>query len=431
MATMRIAPGERPDRFTVVVPGSKSVTNRAVLLAGVADGTSQIVAPLVSDDALDMLGAIGSLGAEVARGDDDGVWTIRGLGGAPAAGDRPTPVWCGMAGTVARFLLPMCAAGTGRFVLDADEQLRGRPIGQLVQALEAQGVTFAPAHPTHLPVALDADGLPGGSIAVDTTVSSQFVSGLLMSAPFAAAPSRFPIGEAVSRPYIDMTVDVMRAFGAQATATDDAAALAVATGRYRATRFAVEPDASTASYFLAAAAITGAEVRIDGLDPATSIQGDVRLVQLLTQMGCVASSSGGGVALRGPARLHGIVADMTDCSDVFMTLACVAVFADGPTTITGIANTRVKESDRVRAVAENLARLGIVTDAGPDHLTIHPGTPATARLPTYRDHRIAMAFSAIGLRTPVDIEDPGVVSKTCPTFFDLWPATGAAVTPGP
>jgi 3-phosphoshikimate 1-carboxyvinyltransferase len=336
-----------------------------------------------------------------------------------------------MAGTVARFLLPMCAAGTGRFVFDADAQLRGRPIGHLVEALEAQGVAFAPEHPTHLPVTMDAARLPGGAIAVDTTVSSQFVSGLLMSAPFATAPSRFPIGAAVSRPYIDMTVDVMRAFGAEVTGGADPAELAVATGAYRATRFAVEPDASTASYFLAAAAVTGSEVRIDGLDPATSVQGDVRLVPLLEQMGCVAQASDGGITLRGPAQLRGLVADMTDCTDVFMTLACVAVFADGPTTITGIANTRVKESDRVSAVAENLARLGIRTEAGPDHLTIHPGTPTTAQLPTYRDHRIAMAFSAIGLRTPVVIEEPSVVSKTCPTFFDLWPATGAEVTPGP
>jgi 3-phosphoshikimate 1-carboxyvinyltransferase len=428
MATMRIAPGDRPDAFAVVVPGSKSITNRAVLLAGVAQGASQIVAPLLSDDTLDMLGAIRSLGGEVTRG-DDAVWTIRGLGGAPVSAGR-TDVWCGMAGTVARFMLPMCAAGTGRFVFDADAQLRGRPIGHLVQALEGQGVAFDPAGPTHLPVAMDAAGLPGGAVDVDTTVSSQFVSGLLMSAPFATDPSRFPIRDAVSRPYIDMTAEVMRRFGAAVSPGDDPADLVVATGGYGATRFAVEPDASTASYFLAAAAVTGSRVTIGGLDPATSMQGDVRLVELLAQMGCEVQAAGGGVSLRGPQGLRGIVADMTDCTDVFMTLACVAVFADGPTTIHGIATTRVKESDRVSAVAENLARLGIRTEEGPDHLTIHPGTPTTALLPTYRDHRIAMAFSAIGLRTPVELEDPGVVSKTCPTFFDLWPATGAVVTPG-
>jgi 3-phosphoshikimate 1-carboxyvinyltransferase len=428
--TIRIAPGDVPDRFSVVVPGSKSITNRAVLLAGVAHGTSEIVAPLVSDDTLDMLGAVRALGAEVTRAEDDATWTIGGIGGPPAtAPAATTDVWCGMAGTVARFLLPMCAAGRGRFALDADAQLRGRPIGQLTAALERQGVRFDPPGPTHLPVTLEAAGLPGGPTEVDTSVSSQFVSGLLMSAPFAREAARFSVGEAVSRPYIDMTVDVMRRFGATVDAASAAATdLAVARGAYRATRFVVEPDASTASYFLAAAAVTGSQVAIDHLDPATSTQGDIRLVQLLGEMGCVATPAATGVALRGPRRLRGIVADMTDCTDVFMTLACVAVFADGPTTITGIATTRVKESDRVSAVAENLARLGIATDVGDDHITIHPGTPVSARLPTFRDHRIAMAFSVIGLRTPVEIEDPAVVRKTCPSFYELWPATGARAT---
>jgi 3-phosphoshikimate 1-carboxyvinyltransferase len=203
----------------------------------------------------------------------------------------------------------------------------------------------------------------------------------------------------------------------------------VAPGGYRATEFEIEPDASTASYFLASAALTGTTVELPGLDLSRTNQGDTELVGFLQQMGCEVTESG-NLELTGPLQLQGVEVDMGNSSDVFMTLACAAPFADGPTTIEGIGHARVKESDRIAATAENLRRLGIEVDEGPDHLRIHPGTPRTARLPTYEDHRIAMAFSLIGTHVPVQLEDPTVVHKTCPTFFELWRATGAGVVIG-
>ena len=194
--------------------------------------------------------------------------------------------------------------------------------------------------------------------------------------------------------------------------------MSVARGGYVATEFAVEPDVSTASYFLASAALTGTTVSLPGLDRSTTAQGDIELVGFLEQMGCTVRD-GDALELTGPAQLHGVTVDMGNSSDVFMTLACVAVFADGPTTIEGIGHARVKESDRIAACAENLRRLGIKVDEGPDYLRMHPGQPRPeTRLPTYEDHRIAMAFSLIGTRVPVMLEEPTVVGKTFPEFFD-------------
>jgi 3-phosphoshikimate 1-carboxyvinyltransferase len=216
----------------------------------------------------------------------------------------------------------------------------------------------------------------------------------------------------------------MRAFGVALQHGDGA--LSVTPGSYRATELEIEPDVSTASYFLASAALTGTTVTLPGLDLDLTRQGDIELVAHLERMGCVIAGRA-PLSLTGPTRLRGIEVDMGNSSDVFMTLACVAPFADGPTTITGVGHARVKESDRVGATAENLRRLGITVDEGPDFLRVHPGRPRGTRLPTFEDHRIAMAFSLIGTQVPVELDDPKVVAKTCPTFFDLWRRTGAVV----
>jgi 3-phosphoshikimate 1-carboxyvinyltransferase len=201
-------------------------------------------------------------------------------------------------------------------------------------------------------------------------------------------------------------------------------------GGYHADDYAVEPDASTASYFLASAALTGSEVTLARMHRHRTGQGDIVLAEHLATMGAELVDGPRGLSLRGPAGpLHGVHVDMADASDVFMTLACVAPFADSPSTIEGLSNVRVKESDRLAATAENLGRLGIAVEAGPDFIRVHPGSPhPDVRLPTYDDHRIAMAFSLIGTRVPVELEDPRVVDKTCPTFWELWPASGAEVT---
>jgi 3-phosphoshikimate 1-carboxyvinyltransferase len=300
--------------------------------------------------------------------------------------------------------------------------LRRRPLGPVLEALRAQGTVVEGGA---FPLGLDARGLAGGDVKVDASVSSQFLSGLLMAAPFARADTRLQFDVLVSKPYLDLTFDAMRAFGVDVEVA--AGALTVRRGGYNAARFEVEPDASTASYFLGAAAVTGTTTALSGLDRRVTAQGDIELAGFLEQMGC-RTHDGDAFELSGPEQLRGVTVNMGNSTDVFMTLACVAVFADGPTTIEGIGHARVKESDRISACAENLRLLGIEVDEGRDYLRVHPGIPrADVRLPTYEDHRIAMAFSVIGTRVPVVLEDPACVGKTFPEFFEVWPVTGAQV----
>jgi 3-phosphoshikimate 1-carboxyvinyltransferase len=419
MRLVRLAPGQPPDRWDVRVPGSKSITNRALLLAAVAEGTSILRHPLRSDDTQAMVGSLRALGSAIEDAEGD-AWRVRGLGGPPRGS---ADVWCSAAGTVARFLPAMLAAGSGTFGVDGVAQLRARPLRPLIDALVAQGASV-PDGATHLPLRLVANGLSGGTVAVDSRISSQFLSGLLMAAPLARAATRLVHGETVSRPYLRITESVMRRFGVEVSLGESESTCEPAA--YAGTEFDIEPDASTASYFLGHAAVTGTTVRLLGLDGAATRQGDIGLVDVLEAMGCRARLSP-TVEVTGPARLRGVEARMTDNTDVLMTVACIAPFADRPTTIEGVGHARVKESDRLSATAENLQRLGIRVEQGPDHLRVHPGTPRPARLPTYDDHRIAMAFALIGHHAEITLEDPDVVAKTCPTFFELWRRSGAHV----
>ncbi|HTU30937.1 MAG TPA: 3-phosphoshikimate 1-carboxyvinyltransferase [Solirubrobacteraceae bacterium] len=421
---VRVSPGSPPARWSLRVPGSKSLTNRALLIAGVAAGTTRLLAPLIADDTEVMMAALQTLGARLDRvdGADGDDVTIQGLGGPPAASAAGTTVDCGMAGTVGRFLVPVLAAGSGRFAVDGHPQLRRRPLGPVLAALRAQG---AEIDGESLPLSVTAHGLAGGVVDVDASVSSQFLSGLAIAAPLARAATTLRFGALVSAPYLDLTLEAMSRFGATVTRADGE--LQITARGYRAVdALEIEPDVSTASYFLASAAVTGTTVTLPGLDLDTTGQGDIELVAHLEAMGCAVPARA-PLSLTGPERLRGVRVDMNSSSDVFMTLACVAPFADGPTTITGIGHARVKESDRVDATARNLRTLGIQVEEGPDWLRVHPGTPRAVRLPTFEDHRIAMAFSLIGTRVAIELEDPGVVAKTCPPFFSLWPRTGAVV----
>jgi len=425
----RVAPGSAGAVWDVRVPGSKSITNRALLLAGVAAGESELVRPLRSDDTEVMAEALRTLGAtvtETREADGAEIWTVQGIGGGPrgdADSGAVTEVYCGMAGTAGRFLVPMLAAGHGSFRVDAHEQLRRRPLGPVLDALRAQG---AKIEGDSFPLTIRATGLEGGEVPVDASVSSQFLSGLLIAAPLARRATTLNFDALASAPYLDLTLDVIRAFGVEVSSR--AGSLTVQPQQYRPTRFEVEPDASSASYFLGSAALTGTTVRLPGLDRRVTAQGDIELAGFLEQMGCAVRDGADGLELTGPERLRGVTVNMGNSSDVFMTLACVAVFAEGPTMIEGIGHARVKESDRIDACASNLRRLGISVDEGPDFLRVHPGTPrADVRLPTYDDHRVAMAFSLIGARMPVVLEEPAVVGKTFPEFFAVWPLTGARV----
>ena len=431
-AARAIQPARAGLDVVVPVPGSKSVTNRALLLTALAEGESTLEGALAADDTTAFVEGLRSLGFAIA-GEAAGRLRVRGAAGRVPASQAS--VWCGDAGTAARFLLALCAAGHGRFTIDASAQMRRRPMGPLLAALRAQGAAFEPAGTTSLPVTVVGGGLAGGTATLPGDVSSQFVSALLMAAPLARAPLTITVDGLVSRPYVDMTLAMMAQFGVEAE-REGYAAVHLRPATYRARDYDVEPDASTASYFFGAAAITGGRVAVPGLRRRGGLQGDVRFVDVLEAMGCRVTEGDDGLTVEGPrdggagtgagtpaapAPLAGLTVDMADISDTFMTLAAIAPFASSPVTITGIANVRLKESDRIAAMEDGLRRAGVRTEPGIDHLRVLPGAPRAARIDPHGDHRIAMSFAVLGLRTPnVFIEDPACVRKTCPSFFDLW-----------
>jgi len=402
---------------TVRVPGSKSITNRALLLAALASGPSVLRGTLDADDTQAFAGGLRSLGVPVGT-DDDGAWRIAGAAGRFPADEAD--VFCAEAGTAARFLLAAAAAGDGAYHFDAAPQLRRRPMATLLEALRAQGAATEPPGAGGLPLTLLARGLAGGRLRLPGDTSSQFISALLLAAPLGQAPLELTVDGLVSRPYVDMTLAMMAQFGVEADGCGHEH-FRVDPAAYGGRDYAVEPDASTASYFFAAAAVTGGRVRVLGLRRGGCLQGDLRFLDVLEAMGCTVSDDPGGIVVAGPTTPAGLTVDMGDISDTFMTLAAVAPFASSPVTMTGIANVRLKESDRIAAMVANLTRLAIKTESGPDFLRVFPGTPAGGRIDAHGDHRIAMSFAVLGLRAPgVVIEGPGCVAKTCPTFFELW-----------
>jgi 3-phosphoshikimate 1-carboxyvinyltransferase len=398
---------------TARIPGSKSLTNRALLLAAAAPGTSRLWAPLVSDDTLAFRTALTDLGLTVTAGPEDVYWDVTGTGRGPTG--RAARVWCADAGTAARFLTPFTATGDGTFRFDGSAQLRARPLRPLLDALGELGATVRTTGGT-LPFEVNAAGLDGGRIAVDSSMSSQYLSGLLMAAPLMRHGLEADARSLVSRPYVDMTLALMRRYGAQVETSADR--IRVLPGRYRPTDLAIEPDASTASYFFAAGAVTGHAVTVPGLGSG-SLQGDLRFVDVLAKAGARVRVQAGATTVSGDGRLRGgFDVDMGEISDTFMTLAAIAPLADAPVTIRGIGHARLKESDRIEAMAANLRACGIRVVEGADWLTVHPGRPAPARIACRRDHRIAMSFSVLSLGSgvPLELDDPGCVAKTFPGF---------------
>jgi 3-phosphoshikimate 1-carboxyvinyltransferase len=415
-----IAPLTAPFDATVTIPGSKSITNRALLVAALARGTSRVSGVLRADDTEAMLEALRALGVGLEVSDDGTTVVLAGVDGRfPVAAAE---VDARQAGTVARFVAPALAAGAGEYRLDGHPQLRARPLGPLVASLRALGVEVTETVPGHLPIVVRAaGGWRGGSVEVAGDVSSQYLSGLLIAGPCATEGLRVTVTtELVSRPYVDMTLAVMAAFGADAGWEDDRT-IRVAPGGYRATEYAVEPDASAASYVFAAAAVTGSRVVVPGLG-AGSLQGDLGFVHVLEEMGAEVEVGSDATVVRGTAPLRGVVADLRDLSDTVPTLAVTAAFATSPTTITGVGFIRNKESDRIGAVVAELRRCGVEAVEDPDGLTVRPAHdgPHGARVHTYEDHRIAMSFALVGLRVPgVEILDPGCVAKTFPEYFTV------------
>jgi 3-phosphoshikimate 1-carboxyvinyltransferase len=396
------------------LPGSKSVTARALFLAAAASGRSEIHRPLSAFDTRAFLAALVALGYSVSASEDR--WSITGSPAGPPA--RGGAVWCHDAATASRFLPGLCAAGHGAYSIDASAQMRARPMAPLLDALRQLGVDLQAAEGDHLPLRITANGVKGGYITLDASVSSQFLTALCLLGPLTTEGLRIKVTDLVSAPYIDLTIAMMNAFGVQVEREGNEFDIRPQT--YRATDFAVEPDASTASYFLAAAAVTGNAVTIPGLG-SRSAQGDLLFgTEVLPAMGCGVELSEDSITVSGPGQLTGGEFDMRDISDTMPTLAAIAPFADGPVTITNVANVRLKECDRLDAMATNLRACGIECTTGPDWITINPGKPHGAEIACHADHRIAMACSLIGLRADgITLDDPRCVSKTCPEFHDL------------
>ena len=416
--SIEIRPVAGPLRATIRPPGSKSLTNRALVCAALADGSSTLTGVLDSEDTRVMADALKALGIGVTLERAGQRAVVIGRGGKiPAAGGE---LYVANSGTTVRFLTAMVALGHGTFWLDGTPRMRERPIQDLLDALEQLGVRAHSVDGSGCPpVEVEAAGLPGGRATIRGDISSQFLSGLLMAAPCAVGPVEIAIeGPLVSQPYVRMTLAVMEAFGVRVDGAD-LTRLSIRGGtRYQARSYAIEPDASAASYFWAAAAITGGEVTVDGLG-RDSLQGDVRFCECLAQMGCKVHYGDQQTTVRG-GPLRGIDADMNDISDTVQTLAAVALFADGPTTIRGVGHIRHKETDRIGALAAELRKLGADVDERADGLTIVPGSLLRgAALDTYDDHRMAMSLALVGLRLPgVIVKDPGCTAKTYPRFFE-------------
>ncbi|MEN0111411.1 MAG: 3-phosphoshikimate 1-carboxyvinyltransferase [Planctomycetota bacterium] len=415
-----IEPVDGPVRATIRPPGSKSLTNRALVCAALADGVSTLTGALVSDDTRVMIEGLAKLGVEVGVADGGTTLRVNGCGGQVPS--LEAELFVGNSGTTVRFLTAVATLGRGAFRLDGVPRMRERPLGDLADALNALGADVRCESPGRCPpVAIHANGLPGGEAAIRGDISSQFLSGLLMTAPAADGAVRLSVeGDLVSQPYVRMTLAVMHAFGVEAAAPDDLSTFAIEPAEYQATDYAIEPDASAASYFWAAAAITGGRVTVAGLG-RDALQGDVAFVDCLAEMGCEVTESDAGVTVTGPPageRLRGARLDMNAISDTVQTLAAVALFAEGPTTVTGVAHNRHKETDRITDLATELRRLGATVDESPDGIAITPGELRPAEIETYDDHRMAMSLSLVGLRQPgVRIKNPRCTAKTYPGYF--------------
>ena len=415
MKALALTPLPQPFSASITPPGSKSLTNRALVLASLADGPCRISNILIADDTRVMLAGLQQLGFEIDL--DDIAANLHGQGGRIPASNAD--IFCGNSGTTIRFLTALCALGNGEYRLDGDARMRQRPIAPLVDLLTPLGarITYGES-PGCPPITVGASGLAGGGTGFSSKQSSQFLSAVLMASPCAAAPVFVALDNApTSRPYIQMTIDLMARFGITVDDSDPRQ-LRIQPASYRTADYTVEPDASAATYFLAAAAIGPASrVTIPGLG-SRSLQGDAAFASVLEQMGATINQSEDSTTVTGGS-LSGIDVDMTDMPDAAMTLAVVAVFASGPTTIRGLHTLPLKETDRLVALKAELSKLGASVEATADSLSITPPeTVKSAEVETYGDHRMAMSFAVAGTRASgITILDPDCVSKTYPEFW--------------
>lgn len=418
--TLTVEPIARTDK-TLLVPGSKSLTNRALVVAALADGVSVLRGGLVAEDSEVMLGALADLGIAVER--DGTTFRVHGQGGRIPKTDVELDLR--LSGTSIRFLTALVALGRGRYVLDGNERMRQRPIQDLLTALKPLGVTVDTQLETGCPpVMVEASGIAGGETTVSGERSSQYLSALLMAAPYARKPVTIHVtGELQSKPFIDMTVKLMNDFGVTVE-RDGYQMFTVAPALYRARDYLIEGDAMAAGYFWAAAAVTGGRVKVENVGLA-SVQGDKRLAEVLGAMGCEIAWTSESCEVVGPPQgeLKGGTFDLNDMPDQAQTLAVVALFASGPVRIDNVWNLRIKETDRLAALHAELKKFGVRVEEGDDCIVVHPlrnEVPKKVEVETYGDHRMAMAFALAGLRlSSVTIQDPACVAKTFPEFFEV------------
>ena len=404
----------KPVTASIQPPGSKSITNRALLCAALANGKTTLKGCLRSDDTRVMIHALSQLGLNVEEDTNDGNISIEGQGGSIGT---DLDIFVDNSGTTIRFLTGALSVIGGRFTLDGIARMRERPIRHLVDALNQIGCGVSCGTNGCPPVRIDGSGAYGGEISIRGDFSSQFLSGLLMALPYAREPVSIIVDDTlVSIPYVQMTMDVMASFGVSVSRDNFERFSVPAPLEYQACTFEVEPDASAASYFMALAAATGSTITIEGLG-RKSIQGDIRFADVLEQMGCDVRWTESSVTISG-RELVGIDVDMNGISDTVQTLAVLALFARGPTTIRNVGHIRHKETDRLAALATELAKLGGAVTESADSLEIIPGQLTGATIGTYNDHRMAMSFAIAGLRIPdVKLENPGCCEKTYPEFF--------------
>jgi 3-phosphoshikimate 1-carboxyvinyltransferase len=415
---MQIIPINHRLDATVRVPGSKSLTNRALLISALANAKTRLINALFSDDSCYFVKALQTLGFDVQLDEANHEMTVTGQGGKIPA--HKAELFIGNAGTAARFLTAFLTLGHGEYILDGDSRMRERPIGDLVDALNQLGVELETTSNCP-PVEIFARGLPGGKTRIAGNISSQFLSALLMVAPYAKSPVEIEvITELNSKPYVDMTIAVMKDFGVEVERRGYERFIIQPSFYSPISSYSIESDASAASYFFAAPAICGGKVRVENIS-RHSRQGDIAFLDILQQMGCTIMEGTDSIEVAGTLPLRGVDVDMRDIPDTAQTLAVIAPFASSPTRIRGIASARVKESDRVHATCTELARLGIEVEEHEDGMTIYPCKqirPGTIQ--TYNDHRMAMAFALIGLQVEgITIENPSCVSKTFPNYFEV------------
>lgn len=420
-ASIRITSRGRLDA-TVRPPGSKSLINRHLFCAALADEATKLVGVQPAADVLAMVSNLKRLGIGIEWSANGAAVTVAGCAGLLP--ESEVQLDAGEAGTVMRFLTALVTLGNGHYLLDGAPRMRQRPIGALVDALGDLGAAIAyEDQPGFPPLRVMADGLTGGQALFRRPESSQFVSALLMAAPYAMQDVFVRVhGGLPSRPYVDVTLDVMHAHGVDVLAGDEHRFVAPAGQRYAGGEFEIEPDASSATYFWAAAAISGGRACVEGLT-RRSRQADVAFVERLAEMGCTIGEDSRSLTVTAPqgSRLRGIVTDMNALPDAVQTLAVVALFAEGPTEILNVANLRIKETDRIAALATELRKLGATADTTADSLRIEPPSKVpAAMIETYNDHRMAMSFALAGLGgAGIEILNPGCVRKSFPGYFEV------------